>query len=283
MKPARKPGRSSARKRRRVLHVLSDSTGNLAKHMVAAFLTQFPADAFDVHIKGFLETPALIDEAFGDIDPADAIVLHACVSAKAKQAIESRARRARLPSLDLTGGFVEFLAKQSGVKPAADIRRLHSVDDNYDRRIEALEFAITHDDGMSAETIHQADVVLAGVSRTSKTPTSIYLAQQGYKVANVSLATGIAPPAALLRLRREQVVGLIIDPHDLAAIRKRRQTEWKMPDGKYNELDRVIEEVEWSRRLFAKQRWHVIDVTNRAIEETAGRILQHLGSAPAKG
>src|SRR5204863_4187172 len=127
------------------------------------------------------------------------------------------------------------------------------------------------------DTLGRADVVLAGVSRTSKTPTCIYLAQQGYKAGNVALAVEVEPPRELLAMPREKVIGLVIDPQRLSAIRTRRITDWGMSDTGYNVLEAVRREVAWSRKLFARQGWEVLDVTSQAIEETAGRIVERLG------
>lgn len=280
-KPAAKPRKPEPKPARewRTIYLLSDSTGNLARHMLTAFLTQFPPAAFEVRERTFLQTPERLRDTFDEIVAEPGIVMHALVSADAKSSVRAICQDIKLPERDLTGDFVEFLANCSGLTAAQDTRRLHHVDAAYERRIDAVEFTMEHDDGLGLETIHEADIVLVGVSRTSKTPTSIYLAQQGFKVGNVSLAMGIDPPRQLLAMNPRKVVGLVIDPTQLAEIRTRRQKDWSMPDTKYNQVDTVIQEVQWSRRLFARQGWPVIDVTNQAIEETAGRIVQRLGLA----
>lgn len=285
-KPVRKPLRkaksmspssggeaSTVAAARRVIHVLSDSTGNLAGHMLTAFLTQFPAGAFVVQRVHFLRTPAQVASALATVDAAESIVFHAFVSPVSKGVVAADCARRGIPACDLTGPFVRFLSDASGLLPSDNVRALHEMDVQYERRVQALEFTLEHDDGMRLESIHEADVVLAGVSRTSKTPTSIYLAQQGHRVANVSLAMAVEPPEQLLRLKADKVVGLIIDPNQLARIRKQRNIEWKMSDTSYNDLDRVEEEVRWSRKLFLKHGWPILDVSTLAIEESAARIL----------
>jgi regulator of PEP synthase PpsR (kinase-PPPase family) len=266
---------------RRTLYVLSDSTGNLARHMLTAFLTQFPRDAFAVRFKSFVQTDANVNVAFDEIEAAPGMVLHAVVSADLKKAISLRCRRLELPECDLTGPFVDFLARESGISPAANHRRLHDVDETYQNRIRALEFTLEHDDGLGLDTLEEADIVLAGVSRTSKTPTSIYLAQQGRRVANVSLAHEVEPPQPLLRMPARKVVALVIDPQQLAEIRTRRQTGWRMPTTSYNDPEHVKAEMVWARRLFARQGWPILDVTDQAIEETAARVLAIVGLEPA--
>src|SRR5688572_6503340 len=260
-----------------LLYVLSDSTGNLAQHMVAVFLTQFPRDSFATRLITFLDTAPKLNLALDQIAQTPGIVFHALVRKAFKQIVESRCAAMRVPSRDLTGGTVEFLARESGIPALEDQHRIHHTNEDYHRRIDAIEFTLAHDDGLGLETLHEAQVVLAGVSRTGKSPTSIYLAQQGYKTANVSLASGVTPPDALLRLPPRRVVGLVIDPHELTRIRGTRQAQWGMPDGTYNDADRVAQEVKWSRRLFASRGWPILDVTHQAVEETAARVVALLG------
>jgi [pyruvate, water dikinase]-phosphate phosphotransferase / [pyruvate, water dikinase] kinase len=261
------------------IYILSDSTGNLARHMLTAVLTQFPAGAFEVRSQLFLYTPQQVDGALDEVAAAPGIVMHAFVEPAVKAQVAKRCADAGLACRDLTGGLAEFLAKASGIAAHPDRARLHDVDHAYDRRIAAIEFALAHDDALGLETLHEADVVLVGVSRTSKTPTSFFLAQQGYKAANIALAMQVPPPAELLRLPRERVAAMIIDPAQLQEIRTRRQTQWQMGTSDYNRGDAVAEEVEWSRRLFQKHGWATFDVTRHAIEETAARIVERLGLA----
>jgi regulator of PEP synthase PpsR (kinase-PPPase family) len=281
--PTRQSSSSTTSRPWRIIYVLADSTGNLPRHMLRALLTQFPADAFEVRVKPFLHDAERLRDVMDVIEAEPGIVLHALVSRAAKAAIEAFCTSSGLPCYDLTGGLVDFLAAASGLQPSEDPRALHNVDEVYRRRIEAIEFAMAHDDGLGLDTLHQADVVLAGVSRTSKTPTTIYLAQQGLKAGNVALAMPVEPPRQLLALPPKKVVGLVIDPSQLFEIRHRRRQEWHMGDSGYNDPQAIEAEIQWSRRLFARQGWAIIDVTNQAIEETAARISQRLGLKPMGG
>lgn len=263
------------------IYILSDSTGNLGHHLVTAILTQFPDGLFTVRRTPFLRSDADLRRAFEQIRQAPGVVFHGVVSTEMKKRIDEQCRRLGISCRDLTGDFVELLSDASGVRPVQDYNRLHRVDQVYHGRIQALEFTLAHDDGLGLETLHEADVVLTGVSRTSKTPTGIFLAQQGFRVGNVALAIEVEPPKELLALPRQKVVGLLIDPRALAQIRTRRQTGWRMADSSYNDREHVEQEVAWSRRLFARQGWAVLDVTNHAIEETAGRIVELMGLRPA--
>ena len=263
----------------RVVYLLSDSTGGLARHMMAAFATQFPAATFTVITRPFLDTIDTLDAAMDEVARRPGVVLHGMVEIAAKGAIERRCEEIGAPCRDLTGGFVDFLSEAAKVLPRPDRDRLHRVDQAYDRRIQALEFTLDHDDSVGLDTLHEAQIVLSGVSRTSKTPTSIYLAQQGFRVANVALAIEVPPPPQLLELPADRVVGLVIDAAVLTTIRTRRQQAWRMPESSYNAMAHVREELRWSRRLFEQRGWKVIDVTGRAVEETAALVLQALGLA----
>jgi len=258
------------------IHVLSDSTGNLAHHMLTAFLTQFPGDAFTLHRHNFLKTSDDVARAMEAMAAGRGIVFHAFVSPDFKKIVAERCAASGVACCDLTGQFVSFLAEQSGIQPRPNLQKLHDTTDEYHRRIQALEFTLEHDDGLGLETIHQADAVLAGVSRTSKTPTSVYLAQQGYRVANVALAQGVDPPRELLKLPSHKVIGLYIYPTTLADIRTHRQASWHMGDTRYNNPETVQQEVAWSRKLFASKGWKTLDVTDQAIEETSARIVNIL-------
>jgi hypothetical protein len=272
------PRRTATPTAKHTLHVLSDSTGNLARHMVTAFLTQFPAGAFEVRSHNFLNTPAKLDEALKSIaKDKHAIVLHALVTPEAKRSAEAFCAKHKFAACDLTGSFVDFIATSSSVEPRRDVKKLHEVSDAYQARIRALEFTMEHDDGLGLDTLHEADVVLTGVSRTSKTPTCVYLAQLGLKAANVALAMQVDPPAQLLKLTAKQVVGLLIDPVRLFEVRKSRQHSWSLEQSGYNEFEEIEKEVNWSKRLFAKQGWKTLDVTKTAVEETAVKVTELLG------
>jgi len=242
--------------------------------MMAAFATQFPAGTFTISPKTFLRSPGALDTALDEIAKSPGIVFHAFTSDDAKQATNSFCAKANLPCRDLTGDFVGFLAEHSGVRPAGDPNRLHEMDENYRRRIKALEFGLLHDDGLGLETLHEADVVLTGVSRTGKTPTTIQLGQQGIMAGNVSLVAGVDPPRELLGLSRDKVIGLTIDPQRLAEIRRNRQRDLGAVLERYSDYERVAEEVRWSRDIFRHNGWQVLDATSQAIEELAARVIE---------
>ena len=269
--------RAHGKKSPRSIFVLSDSTGNLARHSLTAVLTQFPTDSISLRFENFVRNDNRLDKLLAEAKEQKAAICHAIVSVRIKQRINNVCRRARLKCFDLTGDLVEFLEKVSSQTTNGNVEVLHRLDEAYRRRIGAMEFTLSHDDGLGLETLHEADVVLVGVSRTSKTPTSILLAQQGYLAANVSLARGVAPPAQLLSLPARKVVGLTINPDQLAIIRAHRQTAWGMSQTDYGAPHSVSIELNWSRSLFRERGWTVLDVTDQAVEETAAKVIGLVG------
>lgn len=268
-------------KQYRMVYILSDSTGNLPRHMMAAFATQFPPSTFSTVSRSFIHSEKELADTLRDIAAEPGIVLHAFVSIDLKRRVEGYCRRCKLPCRDLTGDFVHFLAEQSGIEPTCNQQRLHELDENYFRRIKSLEFALEHDDGLGATTLHEADLVLVGVSRTGKTPTCIYLAQQAMLAGNVSLVFEVSPPRELLILPPSKVVGLTIDPDRLVEIRSSRYVDLGVRETAYTDRDQVAREVRWSRQLFNQQGWPTLDVTYQAIEETAMRAIELVRSAKA--
>ena len=262
---------------RRPIYVLSDSTGNLGRHMLTAMLTQFPPDAFRLEMRSFVRSPEQIAAAMEHVKADPGMVFHGMLDASHKRRIAEACQKIGVGVCDLTGTIVNFIAEQSGLTPRQDYELLHHVDETYHHRIRALEFTLEHDDALGLDSIGQADIVLAGVSRTSKTPTSVYLAQLGYRVANVALAMQVEPPRQLLELTQRKVVGLVIEPRTLAEIRARRQQAWRMEPTAYTDPREVAREVNWSRELFLRQKWPILDVTTQAVEETAARIVHALG------
>jgi regulator of PEP synthase PpsR (kinase-PPPase family) len=260
-----------------VVYVLSDSTGNLARHMLAALSTQFPAAAFTTRFHTFIRSADRLKQVLDLVRERPGPICHALVSADFKERVSAFCKSARLENHDLTGGALEFLARAAGVQPRADVASLHRLDEGYKRRIGAVEFTLAHDDGLGLATLSEADIVLAGVSRTGKSPTSLYLAQQGYRVANVALALEVLPPRALLDLPPKKVVGLVINPQQLVMIRNRRETNWGMARTTYAEPAHVAREIVWARQLFLRQGWPILDVTDQAIEETAAKVTELLG------
>ena len=259
------------------LLLISDSTGDLAERFVRAVISQFPKGAFGFRVFSFVTDNAELEKRLAAFEPGTAIVFHTVVSTALKKRIAAVTRRRRFPSYDLTVGAMSFLMRSTGLTPTPDQTAVHELNPEYDQRIAALNFTVEHDDGTGASTRRDADILLLGVSRTSKTPTSIYLANKGFKVANVPLVHGIPVPDDVRRDGHRRIVGLTINPAKLQDIRLRRAETEKIPGERYTDLGAIREEIRDAARVYAELGCPVIDVTNHAVEEVAALILKALG------
>jgi regulator of PEP synthase PpsR (kinase-PPPase family) len=207
------------------------------------------------------------------------MVMHTIVDDTLRAALEEGCRRLDMPCIAALDPLVSALSRYLGAALTRRVGAQHALDTDYFNRMDALNYAIGHDDGQGGQELDQADVVLVGVSRTSKTPTCIYLAHRGIRAANFPLVPGRPVPEALTRLSSALVVGLTISPDRLIQIRRNRLLSLKESrDTAYTEMEAVREEVVQARRLYERQGWPVIDVTRRSVEETAAAILNLLQS-----
>lgn len=266
------------------LHLLSDSTGETLEMVAKAALAQF--DAADVirHFWPMVRSQQHLDRIIGDIAANPGLVLFTLVNDEMRDLLEEKCRGLGLPAvaaLDaVTGALENALGQEAKGRPG----RQHALDDAYFARVDAIQFTIAHDDGIGWEEWEDADIVLAGVSRSSKTPTSIYLANRGYKVANIPIVVESPPPTALFGLVRPLVVGLTTAPERLVQVRRNRLlTLNQTPDTAYVDSERVAREVQYARRMFADNGWPVIDVTRRSIEETAAAVINLFNERNASG
>jgi regulator of PEP synthase PpsR (kinase-PPPase family) len=242
-----------------------------------AALSQF--DDADVirHFWPMVRSQQHLDRILAEIAANPGLVLFTMVSHEIRGLLEDRCRAMGLPAVPaldaVLGALEDMLGQQAKARPG----RQHALDAAYFARVEAIQFTIAHDDGVAWEDWEQADIVLAGVSRSSKTPTSIYLANRGYKVANIPIVVESPPPTALFGLRSPLVVGLTTAPERLIQVRRNRLLSLNQaPDTPYVDANRVKSELQYARRMFADNGWPVIDVTRRSIEETAAAILSLL-------
>lgn len=261
-------------RRRHSVHLFSDSSGNLIEHLIGAVLTQFPEKAFGIVTHPFMNTESLLRRTVSRIDKG--IVCHALVDPKLKALITVECARRQLRCADVTGPTVQFLEAATGLRAALVPKPVHVLDARYMGRMAALEFAMQHDDNRRLERLGDAEVVLVGVSRVSKSPNAIFLAYRGYRVANVALVPSEGLPSPLKRHRRRNVVALTMQPRRLAEIRRERFAGWDLGDFAYADMQAVIHEVRDAATIYEKRRWPVIDTTNRAIEETSTLILKAL-------
>jgi [pyruvate, water dikinase]-phosphate phosphotransferase / [pyruvate, water dikinase] kinase len=254
------------------LHIISDSTGETATRLVQALEAQFPDQVFDEVRHPRVETVDDLRFAVSRARGRPAVVVYTLVERELREEMRALCRRARVHYCDLLGHPIEAVARVSGMAARMTPGARAALNAGYFRRMEAIEFAVRYADGVGSG-LEEADIVLVGVSRTSKTPLSIYLGYLGYKTANVPIVKGIEPPAHLWEIDRSKVVGLTIDPARLAEIRQARARAMGASK-RYAELLEVYEELEEAAAVHRRLGCPVIEVSELAIEETAHRIIR---------
>lgn len=262
------------------LHIVSDSTGETVQMVARATVSQFESVMAVEHVWSFVSSDQQIDTALQEIEALPGIVLFTMVSAELRRRLEDGCARLGVPCVPILDPVLNVLQGVLGLTLRPVVGGQHAMDAGYFDRIEAMNFMLRHDDGLFADHLDQADVVLVGVSRTSKTPTCLYLANRGIKAGNVPIVHEQPIPPSLERLTHPLVVGLTINPEALVEIRENRLRQMAgAGEGHaaiegYAELDRIRAELIVARRLFARHGWPVIDVTRRSVEETAAGIMQ---------
>lgn len=260
------------------LHLISDSTGETLITVSRAAAAQYAKLLPVEHVHPLVRNQKQLDRVLSDIEQSPGIVLYTLLQEHLAAKLEEKCRALGLPCLSILGPVLHMFQAYLGAESTHKVGAQHTLNADYFRRIDALNYTMMHDDGQHADDLEEADVLLIGVSRTSKTPTSIYLANRGVKTANVPLVPGIPLPPGIEGLKRPLVVGLYASPERIVQIRQNRLLGLKAHrDGdKYIDQQVVAEEVAASRRLCAKHNWPLIDVTRRSIEETAAAVLAHL-------
>lgn len=256
------------------LHLVSDSTGETLIAASRAASAQYQGVASIEHVYPLVRTPSQLDQVIAEIENAPGIVLFTLVDSDLSKRLEEGCEASGSPCLSVLGPILTLFKSYLGQNATPRAGAQHMLNVDYFKRIDALNFSMISDDGLSPENLSNADIVLIGVSRTSKTPTSIYLANRGYKTANVPLVPHMPLPPAIDHLRRPLIVGLFASADRIVQIRQNRLLSLNA-DSQSEYVDRaaVAEEVASSRRLFAERGWPTIDVTRRSIEETAAAIL----------
>ncbi|MBS1982570.1 MAG: kinase/pyrophosphorylase [Bdellovibrionales bacterium] len=258
--------------------LLSDGTGETGELMVRAGLSQFVGHEVGVSRYKSLKTRDQIEAILEEAQRRGAAVAYTLVNRELRAAVQEKSTELKLKHVDLLGPLMDLLRSYLGEETLTQPGIYHAVNENYFRRIEAMEFTMKQDDGAYPENLERADVILVGVSRTSKTPLSMYLSYRGWRVANVPLVLGIEPPPSLFQVDQRKIIALSIDPEALSRIRRERLVRMgRDPVGDYASLNRIREEIEWAKQLFERnRRWPVFDVTNKALEETAADIERTL-------
>ena len=256
------------------VHLVSDSTGETLNAMARAVCARFDNVLPIEHIYALVRSQRQLDRALGDIEEAPGVVIHTIVDDKLRHALEEGCRKLDMPCIPALDPLVSALSRYLGASTTTRVGAHLRLDNDYFNRMDALNYAIGHDDGQGGQDLDEADVVLVGVSRTSKTPTCIYLAHRGVRAANVPLVPGRPIPEKLMQLKKALVVGLTISPDRLISIRRNRLLSLnENRQSAYIDNDTVRDEIIQARRLYERHGWPTIDVTRRSVEETAAAIL----------
>ncbi|MBQ1543267.1 phosphoenolpyruvate synthase regulatory protein [Caulobacter sp. CCUG 60055] len=261
------------------VHLVSDSTGETLNAMAKAVCARFDDVLPIEHIYALVRSPRQLERVLHEIEGAPGVVLHTIVDKELRAALEQGCRDLDMACIAALDPLVSALSRYLGASLSTRVGAQHNLDNDYFNRMDALDYAMGHDDGQGAQELERADVVLVGVSRTSKTPTCIYLAHRGVRAANVPLVPGADPPAQLFSLKHAQVVGLTVSPDRLLQIRRNRLLNLREErESSYIDTEAVREEIIRARRLFERHGWPVIDVTRRSVEETAAAVINVLTS-----
>ena len=256
------------------LYLVSDSTGETLIAVSRAAAAQYASMSAIEHIYPLVRTPQQLDKILNELESAPGIVLYTLVDHDLARRLETACQESGCPCLSILDPvlnmFQAYLGTTSSLRPGAQ----HVLDADYFKRIDALNYTMMHDDGQMTDDMELADIVLVGISRTSKTPTSIYLANRGFKTGNIPLVPGISVPPQLERLKNPLVVGLVASPERIGQIRQNRLLALNADeDSPYIDRTAIAEELAFSRKLCLRNNWPMIDVTRRSIEETAAAVI----------
>lgn len=257
------------------LHLVSDSTGETLTTIAKAASVQYSQVRPIEHVHPLVRTSRQLERVLQEISSAPGIVLYTIVNRDLAERLETRCRELAVPCLHVLEPIMKVFESYLGAPQTPIVAGQHVLDADYFRRIDALNFSMAHDDGQLPDDLNEADIIILGISRTSKTPTSIYLAQRGFKTANVPIVPSIPLPEALTQPHTAFVVCLVASVDRIAEIRRNRvrlMSDRKLED--YVDREQIAQELMYSRRLCARHGWPVIDVTRRSVEETAATILQ---------
>lgn len=263
------PGRTAT------LYVVSDGGGSTAEAVLDAAMVQFPDVAFTIELRPGVRSREQVLHVVREAAMSQGIIVHTIVIQEIRQILVRECRQRIIPHFDLIGPLIGHISQQVGQRPILRPGASRGIDIDYFRRIDAIQFTVQHDDGQSVPTLHEADVVLVGVSRSSKTPLSIFLSMRGWRVANIPIVLGVPPPKKLYEIDQRRIVAVTIDAPYLAEIRRNRlQALGQTPDGEYADLDQVAEELAYFRKLVRSgYPWPIVNITGKSVEEAAKEVI----------
>ncbi len=264
------------------IYIVSDGTGETAAQMVKAAMVQFQNENSDVYISRHknMREKSQIESVCEEAAESNALIVYTIVSPEIRTMLAEQAKFRNVECVDLIGPLLAGLAGHFGYEPKSIAGLLHNVNEAYFKRIDAMEYTISHDDGRDLSRLAEADLIILGISRTSKTPLSMYLSQQGWKVVNIPLIHGFETPKEIFEIDQRKVICLTIDPENLTTIRRNRLSRLgQSRGGEYADPDKVNDEIAYADEIFKKNRkWAVFNVTGKALEETAAEIIRLMAS-----
>lgn len=257
-------------------HLISDSTGETVSSVARAAIAQFEGIDAREHIWALIRTKSQLEKTLATIKNNPGPILYTVVDLELREQLKSWSLKQELPCIPILAPVIRELSSYLQQETAALPGKQYELNEQYFSRVEAINFTLAHDDGQSTWDVNEADIVIVGASRTSKSPTCVYLAYRGFRAANVPYIPGTHVPQALLEATKPLIVGLTINPERLVEIRKSRLQFLNQNDeGHYTEIEQVIDEMNESKKFFRQQKWPVVDVTRRSVEETAAIVIQH--------
>ncbi|MFZ5815180.1 MAG: pyruvate, water dikinase regulatory protein [Bacillota bacterium] len=258
-----------------VVFVVSDSVGETADLVARAALSQYGNAGVEIRRYPMVDDPTALREVVDAARQQPTLIVYTIIVPEVRQELRRLTEMWNIPAVDIMGPMLDGMSQLLGAPPRLEPGIMHRLDDDYFRRVEAVEFAVKYDDGKDPRGFLRADVVLVGVSRSSKTPVSMYLAHRRFKVANLPLVPEVSLPKELFLVPPHKVVGLRVSPEKLHQIREERvKTIGLRSDANYSNLERILLELEYAESVFKKVGCPVVDVTNKAVEETAVRVLE---------
>ena len=260
------------------IYAVSDATGTTAERVVRAALVQYDDHQIEITRCGGIRNASQIREIVSNTKRSGGFVVHTFVFEELRHVMLTEGRSQNVTTIDLMGPLLARLTELLATPPRAEPGLYQPFDSAYLQRIEAINFTVHHDDGQNIDNLDQAEIVLVGVSRTSKTPLSIYLANHGWKVANIPIILECEPPEILFELPRHRVVGLVVKPERLVNLRHARIERFQTPALGYADLEHIRKEVTYAYKVFERRRdWPLVDVTAKPIEEAAAEVVALIG------
>lgn len=259
----------------REIYALSDGTGTTCETVIRSALKQFKEGLATIHKIPNVRTPQQVREILEEVAITNGVVIYTTVSPELREKILTFGQSLGVPTVDILGPVLSRLSDLLELSPMAIPGIFRELDDEYFQRIESMDYTVKHDDGMNLADLEQAEIVLVGISRTAKTPTSIYLAYRGWRVANIPIIQDMELPEELFKVDPKKIIGFTISPQRLKVVRMERLKKLSSHDvADYADIDAIQEEVVYANRLILKQEWPLIDVTFKSIEETSTEVMR---------